>query len=677
MKDVRAFFSARRDATFLTVFFSVLLAAYAFNAFRVAKQPWFDVHQRDSEALVVGRLLTASSSAGPFANAGFLCRAGGPLQQGIDETFRRFQHDEPFGVKECPPYTGQVGLQGHVFMFVDATLRLFGLGGFARLAVLHVLAAAALAGLLAYLLMLFRDEFGLAAALVGLATLVLSPWLTVFARNLYWVPVTWFAPLLVAWITYVKNEPPRGKAIYATAALIGGAVLVKSLCGFEYISEVVGAAGSAALYGLIKYGRSLREIIIHAIAIAVASISSVAIAMVLQMMVLTAYWGGLDPAWQDFLYRVTKRTYGSPAAFEGLIADSLRANVFDVLYSYWAESQVVGAGSVIHANAAQIIVPAALFIAVAGGVMVIRSWRNEADRRQSLAVLALAAASAVSTLSWFVLAKGHSYIHHHMNYVLWHVPFLLVALPLCAYLFGRLVRQRAWPGLAVALIAVIVGGVATRSMPAARSLPFFTMATERGTVAIMREGILFDFKCSELSPEKSFFVHLGSRPKYLPEAYKKESFLNLDFSWDEARQDNLIYRWRTGRCRAFARSPHADLLTIPITYLMFGQYRRFTDGQRVWTQTIPLGRFSTAAALELVPADITDPRWTKGVHKSGKGFTVRNTLENRQLLARAHGILRNGQKVPFEEVTVRPEWINFFFDGVTFTPDEPRTINLY
>lgn len=675
MTDLRAFFRARRDATFLIVFFSGLLAAYAFNAFKVAKQPWFETHQRDSEALVVGRLLVASSSARPFANAGFLCSIPDRgIEPGIEGTYRRFQRDEPLGADVCAPYPGQLGLQGHVFMFVDATLRRLGVGGFSRLDILHVLNAAALAALLAYLLMLFRDEFGLGAALVGLATLVLSPWLTVFARNLYWVPVTWFAPLVVAWITYVKNEPPRGKRIYWTAALIGGAILVKSLCGFEYVSAVVGAAGSAVLYGLIKYGRSLREIIIHMMAVAVASVSAVVIAIVLQMIILAAHLGGLAPAWQDFVFRVGKRTHGSPTEFPEVYADSLSANVFDVVYRYWSESKVVGAGSVIHANAAQIIAPAAFFIFVAGGVMLIRSWRNTADRRQYTAILALAAASAGASLSWFVLAKGHSYVHYHMNYVLWHVPFLLIALPICAYLFANLVRQRAWPGLVAALVAVIIGGVAARPT---RALPFMSMDTERGRVAIMRAGILFDFKCSELSPENSFFVHLGSRPEYLPEGYKKSSVLNLDFSWNDARQDNLIYRWMTGRCRAFARSRDADLSTIPITYLMFGQYRRFIDGQRVWTQTIAQDRFSTAAALELVPADITDPRWTKGVHTSGKGFTVKNTLEHRQLLATAHGIIRDGQKVPFEEVTVLPEWINFFFEAVTFSPKGPRPIKLY
>jgi hypothetical protein len=35
--------------------------------------------------------------------------------------------------------------------------------------------------------------------------------------------------------------------------------------------------------------------------------------------------------------------------------------------------------------------------------------------------------SALAPLTWFLMTKGHSYVHIHLNYVLWYVPFLPVA----------------------------------------------------------------------------------------------------------------------------------------------------------------------------------------------------------------------------------------------------------
>ena len=33
-----------------------------------------------------------------------------------------------------------------------------------------------------------------------------------------------------------------------------------------------------------------------------------------------------------------------------------------------------------------------------------------------------------TTLSWFVLGKAHSYIHTHMNYVLWYFGFVQISI---------------------------------------------------------------------------------------------------------------------------------------------------------------------------------------------------------------------------------------------------------
>ena len=50
-------------------------------------------------------------------------------------------------------------------------------------------------GILFYLL---RKNFSTTVALLFSASLVLSPYVVVFARNLYWVEATWFLPMIVS-----------------------------------------------------------------------------------------------------------------------------------------------------------------------------------------------------------------------------------------------------------------------------------------------------------------------------------------------------------------------------------------------------------------------------------------------------------------------------------------------
>lgn len=44
------------------------------------------------------------------------------------------------------------------------------------------------------------------------------------------------------------------------------------------------------------------------------------------------------------------------------------------------------------------------------------------------------AVSLVAPISWFVMAKGHSFIHTHVNYILWYLPFVPIGL---LFLFDR------------------------------------------------------------------------------------------------------------------------------------------------------------------------------------------------------------------------------------------------
>jgi hypothetical protein len=56
---------------------------------------------------------------------------------------------------------------------------------------------------------------------------------------------------------------------------------------------------------------------------------------------------------------------------------------------------------------------------------------------------ALTIATAVSffaPVSWFVLAKGHSEIHKHINWILWNIPFTILGTALCGIVASGLAK---------------------------------------------------------------------------------------------------------------------------------------------------------------------------------------------------------------------------------------------
>ena len=48
-------------------------------------------------------------------------------------------------------------------------------------------------------------------------------------------------------------------------------------------------------------------------------------------------------------------------------------------------------------------------------------------KRVNVELVAMYVVFFITTISWFCLAKGHSFIHTHMNYVLWYFGFIQIS----------------------------------------------------------------------------------------------------------------------------------------------------------------------------------------------------------------------------------------------------------
>jgi hypothetical protein len=82
--------------------------------------------------------------------------------------------------------------------------------------------------------------------------------------------------------------------------------------------------------------------------------------------------------------------------------------------------------------------------AVASVLLYRMDRRNAPERRTSAALLAATWFSLLAPLSWFVLFKAHSFIHTHMDAIVWHMPFVLLGFAVVGRLAGRtVVRWRS------------------------------------------------------------------------------------------------------------------------------------------------------------------------------------------------------------------------------------------
>lgn len=646
----------------LSLSFVILLLSFSWNIFSIVDSRWFNQHQRDSESLVVGRLLPMTGKESFFDGNTLRKLRILPRKAAIEGTFNAFLADQQaIGEEKFANYTGQFGLQADVLNLINWTMRNVGLPADYRLNALHLLVATSLAATLTYILYLLKLEFGIIGSLSAFCAIFFSPWLIVFARNLYWVPFTWFLPIALTWRAYVSFPPPIGRKLFFVSTGIGILSLVKLLCGFEYVTAIFGTIATVALYGLIRSGASFREIAVHGIALATAVTTALILAAFFQVLKIASTMGSYTNAWENFISRVIMRSHGNPAPqTKSNISTSLNSSITDVLGKYWYDDEVIQAGTLLSFTASQIVQLAIIFISISGLYILYKSWNNEKSRKKVLAILVLSSGSVIASISWFVFAKGHSFIHVHMNYVLWHLPFMIIAPPVCIQ-FANLSISRSKTALPfLFMIATTLGINQTLTVVSQPKIPssITTIENSDSKIYITPRGILFELDCSKIVKKYRFFVHVGSNTVFNQEKLSKGGFLNMDFDWSKRKTHHFGLQ-----CRAFSPTRKGvNLDKFPITYLKFGQYKSSGDKSRIWTDSVEHGQILATKKRKIKLADFSDHQWTRGVHNTISGFIIKNTFLNRQSIATIQCIDVANEKILIKSAKISNQWITIFLD---------------
>lgn len=390
----------------------ILTLGFFNNKWGIANQEWFDNYQIDSEMLVVNRLENSK-------------------QNGIlnDAALLTFSFDNE--ANSSVIYSGQIGLQGIVFSIIDKyidndlnkMIKLF-----------HLLISLFNALILTGIILWAYLEFGIITYCTLLITTTISQWITVFGRNLYWVIGLSFLPfLVVAFMLYIQSEKKKNLncILYISIFLI---LFIKSACGYEYISTVLISMEIPVIYYAIKDKWNLKEAATKFLLIGLAGVCGFMVAIIINAWQIGLTQGGIKNGFDAILYNVEKRTVGDPSKVDPIYAESLSANVSIVLQRYFNDGYIFDFSNIVtrtktlgfyRVTYKEIIEVYTIFI----GMIVIYNKYTKGTviySRKGVAIFIAMIISILAPLSWFILAKGHSYIHTHINFILWHIPFTLV-----------------------------------------------------------------------------------------------------------------------------------------------------------------------------------------------------------------------------------------------------------
>ncbi|MSU35331.1 MAG: hypothetical protein EXS36_09485 [Pedosphaera sp.] len=422
---------------------ALLTLNFGLNLFSMANSVWFELHQRDSECLVVARLVAdRSGSAGSHAGLlGQYTNATILRKRDQVETQYRLYTGLETGLTNFTfvPYTHQVGLQavllGDVDRSVDSALAHAASWNLARpkyfvkiqenkIVLLQLVVAAVNAAIFSTLLCWFHLEFGSTTAWILLPLTLLSPWITVFGRNLYWIIGSWYLPMVAAallcrWLGSGSTDALRQTVLVCLLAItMAVGVLFKSTMGYEFLSAVVLAQMSIVVYYAKLWRWSWLRLLVSLLVSGIASIGGFGAALWIHYHKLLHLSGGHSTeAIQSLTTFVSDRAIGDASSRAAEYGSHVSGNPVLVILKY-----VFGVWNLFP--------PFFIFLlpTVWVAVQVLRQKDSLTQGLQPLAWAYLFSWSA--PLSWFVAARGHSMVHTHINYVLWHLPTMFFALAL-------------------------------------------------------------------------------------------------------------------------------------------------------------------------------------------------------------------------------------------------------
>ena len=413
-----------------------LFCGFYTNLWRVVEQNWFDDHQKDTESHIMGRMVK-SHQDGIFSAGGLNGWGTAKITDAewIPPTERppqytAYLHNLTF--EKFSTYNSQPGGQGMIFSLLD---RLIPFSPQTKLKLFYALTALLSAIALTFIIDWFYEELGLLTATFVLGSALLSQWLTVFGKNLWWCLWAFYLPMIAVLYFLKRRRVPENRQYLWFGILIFISMSIKCFInGYEYITTTLIMMVTPCIYYAILDKWNRNQCVKLTLAVVLGSGVAIILSFIMLCFQIGAVKGGFIDGIEHVIWSFGKRTYGNPADFPTVYAESLKAGTLGVvitylngiffdLNNYLSQANTFVTNHLFKIRYYYLIV---LFIVVSVLLFFRSNKKMGMERsRHYIALIWTTWFSILAPLSWFVIFKAHSHIHTHMSFLLWQMPFTL------------------------------------------------------------------------------------------------------------------------------------------------------------------------------------------------------------------------------------------------------------
>ena len=363
---------------------------------------------------LMGNQVTADEN-GPISQIHFLDKEGNLLPSVYFESYR-----------------SQYGLQGKVFSLLARPMNKQ-----QSIINLKYLCALMTAAVFTVICVLLQRKYNTLLAACFFLVFWLSPWVVDFARNLYWVEFTWFIPTAIGLFCSIHVTNRKARIVSYLLAFLS--IMVKCMCGYEYISVIMMGLIIFLLVDFIgaivsKDTKKARLIFRTTLIIGIFAVLGFIGAICMHANLKGN--GDILLGIKEIIKKdVLRRTSGADLnEYNPDYWPAFNASVLEVLLTYFRFSTEIIPGIGGNLFPLLSVVPIAIFI---------NDYRKKEIKWENLTFYIL---SFFASTSWFILAKSHSYDHTQMNYVLWYFGFIQICIYIICDKFLRLVNNHRVKG---------------------------------------------------------------------------------------------------------------------------------------------------------------------------------------------------------------------------------------
>ncbi|HLE91612.1 MAG TPA: hypothetical protein VI753_10730 [Anaerolineales bacterium] len=416
--------------------FSLLFLGFYRNQWQMVRQKKFSLFQKDVEGYVIARMVLTRQS-GLFSNGGLL-GWGDVIPEDVNEADYQNQYDtylHGLSFQTYWPKKSHPGFQGLFFSILD---RISPFSPSNNLRLFRMFASGLFAATLAGLVLWFYQDLGWLSAFFVFASILLSQWMTLFGRSLFFVSGFFYLPMLVLLLRLQREKRGNQLSYQQLFWLVFSYVLLKCMFnGYDFILPTLGmVATPIVFYGILdKWNKD--KFITRSITVILAAL----IAILISLIILSFQIMYVSESPQDGINYVIetsiRRTFGNDPSLLSIDENASNASLWSILKIYLSEYYF----NKFHIPYFAIII---IFAIVSAIYLVSNRLRPGAPERtpKGLSLIATTWFSLLSPLSWYTIFKSLAYYHTHMNFLPWHMPFTIFGFGMCGYVIEALFRHR-------------------------------------------------------------------------------------------------------------------------------------------------------------------------------------------------------------------------------------------